>query len=116
MTYDDNYYPEDDMMPFGGWATIDISWSNLKRCRARIQVRGDWDGDGLTGIEVTDLDWLEIETVDGFRKGQVEAFDADDPEADELVALFSNLPAEAMAEALSGTTLSDIDDREIELP
>ena len=117
MSYDDydNYFPEEDMMPFEGWHTITIAWSNLKTCQARIKVRGEWDGVGLFDIQVQDVDWMELHTVDGFRKGRIDAFDGDDDEADQLRRLFDNLPTEAQAEALSGATLADIDDREIVL-
>ena len=113
IDYDENYFSEDDVMPFEGWHTVTIPWSNLKRCHARIRVRGEWDGCDLFDITTVDVDWLELHTVDGFRQGRIEAYDGDDDEAEALVRLFDNLPTETQREALAGATLADIDDREI---
>ncbi len=112
--YHEDYYPEDDIMPFTGWATIDIPWSNNVRLHARIRVGADLNPDGeLVGDAwVDDVDWIELHDIDGFRKGRVRGYDPED-HAEKVIKLFEAMPMIAQQEALAGTTLADIDDREI---
>lgn len=114
IDYDDNYFPEDDAMPFTGWATVEMPWTSMVTCQARIRVGADLNEDGeIVGtVWVDDVDWVEMHTVDGFRKGRIESVDDDEVELD-VMKLFEALPTERQTELLAGNTLSDIDDREL---
>ena len=115
IDYEDYYYNrEDDVMPFTGWAIIDLPWTAQVTCQARIRVGADLNNDGelINPAWVDDVDWIELHTFDGFRKGKIEALDLED-HAQCITTLFESLPMVAQTEKLSGVTLSDIDDREL---
>lgn len=100
---------------FTGWTTVLIPWGTHRRASARIEVRGDFNGWALENVVIRDIDWIEIETVSGFKKGKVVSIDEDDTINAEFKAYFECMPQDVQEEYLEGAELYNADEYGITL-
>ena len=97
---------------FTGWATVLIPWGLNEQANARIEVTGDFSFNGadLENMTIKDIDWIEIETISGYRKGRIEGIDADDVRNDVFKAYFEAMPEHAQNQYIAGAELYNADE------